>query len=296
MSNTATAWAMDQTSVGGVTKFVLVVLASNSTYDEETGSHVSWTPQERIASACGVSERTVRYKLDELVDAGLISIIRERDRDGRLNSNVYRLKFDQRQEPPAPPAPPADPPPAPEAKAPPAPEADDDGWLPFSGGEIAGPKKYLAKQEDLLRTPWRDPAANEPEARDAVWDSLVLLFGEPSNQNTRGKRNKAVKLIKESLNGGFVGDEIRHAEIGRRAARWQEIFSGASMTDIALANNWDSLASARPAGGHDPIRAMQEREREERLADEALALPPEESQKRLRELMDSMQGVGKEMP
>ncbi len=76
-----------------------------------------------------------------------------------------------------------------------------------------------------------------PRERDPVWDILVTLFGEPSNDNTRGKRNRVVKLLKQS--GASVVD------IRTRHRAWRNRFPDATITDTGLANQWDTLG--RPA-------------------------------------------------
>ncbi len=73
--------------------------------------------------------------------------------------------------------------------------------------------------------------------RDEIWDTLVDLFGEPSNDGTRGKRNRVVKLLKQS---SASPDDIR-----TRYAAWRHLFSDATITDTGLANQWDALGRAR---------------------------------------------------
>ena len=73
--------------------------------------------------------------------------------------------------------------------------------------------------------------------RDEVWDVLVTLFGEPSNDNTRGKRNRVVKLLKQS--------SATEEQIDYRYKAWSDHFPDATITDTGLANQWDQLG--RPA-------------------------------------------------
>lgn len=75
-------------------------------------------------------------------------------------------------------------------------------------------------------------------ARDVVWDTLVEIFGEATNTNTKGQRNKAVKLLKES---GATPEEIKV-----RWERYGRMYSGAAKTPLALANRWDDLGPAVP--------------------------------------------------
>jgi hypothetical protein len=79
------------------------------------------------------------------------------------------------------------------------------------------------------------------KARDDIWDALIGTgFETPTNDNTRGRRNKAVKLLRQS---GATPDQIR-----ARTQAWPFHFPDATLTDIALANHWDEL-------GRPPARA-----------------------------------------
>lgn len=81
--------------------------------------------------------------------------------------------------------------------------------------------------------------ADEPRARDEVWDALALLLGEPTNDLARGRRNKAAKLLRQS--GATPG------EIQRRAAEYQKRWT-TELTDMALASRWDDLGRPTLAG------------------------------------------------
>lgn len=72
--------------------------------------------------------------------------------------------------------------------------------------------------------------------RDEIWDTLVELYGEVSNANARGRRNKAVQLLKES---GATPDEMR-----KRFENYPVVMGNAQNTDIAFATNWDKLDAA----------------------------------------------------
>lgn len=252
MSVHVSSWAWQQPIEDPTTKLVLLKLA-----DQANDEWECWPSRQTIASDCGISPRSVTRHTKALTDMGLLAILeRQRDNESRT-SNLYKL--------------------IPPGHGRPG---------PLVTGDIT-PETPASRPEPSVE-PSSEPLL-APARADAVWDALVLLFGEPSNDNERGKRNKAVKLIKQSLNGGYVGDELRAAEIARRAGRWSQVFSDAAFTDMALANQWGSLVPANVPGSssnHDPIRAMQQRERDEREAQEALALPPEESKEKLRELME----------
>lgn len=73
--------------------------------------------------------------------------------------------------------------------------------------------------------------------RDEIWDALVGLYGEPTNQGARGRRNKAVKMLKES---GATPVEIEERYKAGKAEGLHR-----SDTDVAFANNWDILGRPR---------------------------------------------------
>jgi len=101
-------------------------------------------------------------------------------------------------------------------------------------------------------------APQPARARDEIWDALLLAgFEAPTNDNTRGKRNKAVKLLRQS---GATPEQI-----SVRTQAWPLHFPDATLTDIALANHWDEL-------GRPPAKAskaeVERFELERRMADD----------------------------
>lgn len=88
--------------------------------------------------------------------------------------------------------------------------------------------------------------------RDPLWDSLEEEFGRPSNANERGKRNRAVKLLRES---GATPDEIR-----LRCDRYRTGWPHVTLTPLALANNWDTLAQPLASSTAGRIALMMEEE------------------------------------
>jgi hypothetical protein len=77
------------------------------------------------------------------------------------------------------------------------------------------------------------PRENSLGRRDGVWDTLVDLFGEVTNDSSRGGRNRAVALLKQSE---ATPDEIRY-----RHDMWPLHFDEATLTDHALAKHYDTL-------------------------------------------------------
>ena len=113
------------------------------------------------------------------------------------------------------------------------------------GGKVSGPgdtSRPRPVQGDLLPTvvDHAEGMASRRRRRDPIWDTLVEIFEEPTNDATRGRRNRAVKLLRQS---GATPEEIR-----LRVQMWPLHFEKATLTDIALANRWDEL-------GRPPMRA-----------------------------------------
>jgi hypothetical protein len=108
---------------------------------------------------------------------------------------------------------------------------------------------------------------------DVVWDELEQLFGRVTNANSRGRRNRAVKLVKESLSDMAVTDPERFPrtdqqvvdEIRRRYSRMTHLWPGVPPTDTMLASHWDE-ANPRVAMVNKTVAV-------EQGADEPVAAP-----------------------
>jgi hypothetical protein len=71
--------------------------------------------------------------------------------------------------------------------------------------------------------------------RDPIWDSLEAIFGRVvSGTNAAHKRNKACKDLRLL---GATPQSIAHA-----SSKYRQAFSGAAMTDVALATHYPMLA------------------------------------------------------
>lgn len=133
-----------------------------------------------------------------------------------------------------------------------------------------------------------DAAGEEIDKTDHCWEAFAEVFGEVTNEGSRARRNKAVKLVKQSLaSAGVVEPAAIREEVRRRARTWQATFERAKMTDTALANGWDLAAHRTPAPPSPSTT------RHEEPAD---VLPAEENARRARELHAHMQTIGKEIP
>lgn len=103
--------------------------------------------------------------------------------------------------------------------------------------------------------------------RDIVWEELERLFGKVTNANTRGRRNRAVKLIRESITNMAVvepdhfpkDDQGVRDEIRARYSRMTTLWPGPKPTDSFLMNRWDdanprAVVIGGPAALNNPKR------------------------------------------
>lgn len=88
--------------------------------------------------------------------------------------------------------------------------------------------------------------AKASSRQDHVWDAMEGVFGKVANDGARGKRNKAVKLVKQSLVAADVPFDECELEIRRRARVYSQRYPSAAFTDIALAMHFDELAPPPP--------------------------------------------------
>ncbi len=122
----------------------------------------------------------------------------------------------------------------------PEPPGDDDGTLFDTDDERSTQRVDTAPSHAVEGEGEGEGVLLAAAPRDKIWDILVDLFGTPSNDNTRGKRNRVVKLLKQS--------SATREEIITRHVAWLDHFPDATVTDTGLANQWDTLGRP-PARG-----------------------------------------------
>lgn len=83
--------------------------------------------------------------------------------------------------------------------------------------------------------PFSAASPNKRRERDHVWDAAERLFGPITNPKERGKRNDAVKALRDSL-------AVHHPDAYEHEMRWRkdvlEASWGKPCTPHALATNW----------------------------------------------------------
>lgn len=86
MSVHVSSWAWRQRIGDGSAKLVLLKLADSASDEGEC-----WSTQKYLAEECEMSERNLRFKLEKLEQAGLLSVQRTKKPDGTWNPNTYKL-------------------------------------------------------------------------------------------------------------------------------------------------------------------------------------------------------------
>jgi DNA-binding MarR family transcriptional regulator len=87
MSHKATLWAF-KLEIPASQKLLAILLA-----DWADPDGYAWPRQSVLAERAGVSMSTVTRSLRSLQQAGLLSVVHTRRRDGRQGSNCYRLNL-----------------------------------------------------------------------------------------------------------------------------------------------------------------------------------------------------------
>ena len=136
----------------------------------------------------------------------------------------------------------------------------------------AAPQERRALKEVKVVT---ESKANASLSRqpDEIWDALAVELGEPQTRSERGRRNVAVKELRDI---GATGDEVR-----KRAARYRRVWPGVTLTANALAANWSTFGDVNGP----PIVAVED----------VVALPdlsPDEVALNLERIQELAQSIG----
>src|SRR3990172_2477056 len=218
-------------------KFLLLAMADHA---HDDGTEVR-PGIKRLSEKTSDSERNVRRLLRSLESMGLLAPVAYTT-GGRGRATEYRVPLDRLEEVLANPA----------------------NLAPFPGNpDTTGPKPGHHGTETRTRSapqPSRtviEPSLGRARPRDDLWDRLVFYFGKPANDDERGLRNRALKLLRQA---GATPDEV-----DRRVAAWPGLYDGATLTPKALASHWSELGRP-PARGAALTRANAEREIGDRQA------------------------------
>ncbi|QUL78074.1 helix-turn-helix domain-containing protein [Brevibacterium sp. SMBL_HHYL_HB1] len=81
----------EQFKLSGPERFILMLLADNASFDEETGLWSAFPLQNTLAQESGFNERTVQRALKRFRDFGLLSTETRYKKSGAKSGNMYRL-------------------------------------------------------------------------------------------------------------------------------------------------------------------------------------------------------------
>lgn len=188
--------------------------------DSANDDGVCWPSQRTLARDCGLSERSIRYKIEKLVADGLVRVEKRRSADGRKERNLYVLacgnglpvepaatqRRNQRQQT------------AGEPSREPSVSSSTTGWLPQSVGG-----RSVTDQE----REWTD--------------TLLDVFNAETGKRFAGKEWRAmvVRRLREHLDVGL--DELVEMVKHQCAHPWWEgdptpsvIFGNGRVFDMAL--------------------------------------------------------------
>lgn len=97
---------------------------------------------------------------------------------------------------------------------------------------VPTPKRDTSNEASLLPTPLRP--------RDEIWDALEAELGPVATKSERGKRNQAVKQLRDIA---ATADDV-HAKCRAYRLRWPTV----EITDQALVKHWSTVELALPQG------------------------------------------------
>jgi hypothetical protein len=184
---------------------VLLAMADNA----DSTSRECWPSIAYLAQKTRLSERGVRYVIRRLEKLGAIVLIS--DGTGR-KSNTWRIEPVRQTLP-----------------------VSEDG----ANRQDSVRKPAVASAPEPSVEPSVATVAIAPvsakRAPDVIWDALEAELGRPATRNERGKRNNAVKQLRDVA---ASPDQVRD-----RCAEYRRRWPNASLTDQALVNHWTSLAT-----------------------------------------------------
>lgn len=204
------SWVYDQTVGDHIAKALLAKIADNA-----NDQGVAWPSIRTLAAQTEIPERTIKRKLAFLIDAGWMTVLRERN-EGRYGGNMYHLAV---------------------------PWATVASGTEGHGGQHQGPLHARTRAHSSLKTtepsktePSKELALAPPRAleRDGLWDALTALFGEAGTRSARTLRGKIVTSL---LEAGATPDLVA-ASPALYAERMPE---GTTFTETALEKHWGRL-------------------------------------------------------
>lgn len=203
-------------------KLVALVIA---TYLNEQQA-AAWPSQKTLAGKTSIGERSVRRHLATLEQAGWLRREHRTDKGGHRTTDYL---------------------------IPEIPAATVAGRP--SGQMEPSPAATVADKgsKELGRVSQETLPAKTPRKRDPLWDVFTEELYPAVTANERGRRNAALKQIREAIKAVDTepedGETWWEGELRARIARYRVRFPGVACTETAIASHWSSLAgpNGRPA-------------------------------------------------
>lgn len=136
------------------------------------------------------------------------------------------------------------------------PSPDSTGPMGVNNGSTKSPQRVQSATPDTSIEISTTVTTNKPSARKEVTNALLGVCGLDVRQMT-GREKQKLGLATNSL----VEVGATAAEVSRRSRVFRRVWKGASLTPMALANNWGQLAADQPTAepkGFDGIREFME--------------------------------------
>lgn len=74
-----------------------------------------------------------------------------------------------------------------------------------------------------------------------LWDVFEEALGPVTNKNERGRRNRAISLIGESLEAEEIPPDLWEDELRGRIVSYRQKWPNIELTEMGIANNWKML-------------------------------------------------------
>jgi hypothetical protein len=213
-------------------KLVALVIA---TYLSEQQA-VAWPSQKTLAVKTSIGERSVRRHLATLEESGWLRRERRTDKGGHRTTD-YLI------------------PEVPAATVAGRPSGQMEPSLAATVADKGSNELGRVSEETL--------PAKTSRKRDPLWDVFTEELYPAVTANERGRRNAALKQIREALSDPAAGfliavrdvndpselESLWAGELRARIARYRVRFPGVACTETAIASHWSALAgpNGRPA-------------------------------------------------
>lgn len=207
MSVQAISWALKHSKATLGDRLVLLVLADHAGQHEGYGDgHVCWPGKQRIAREARLSPRHVQRCIQNLLDLGEIQKLGT----SPIGTVIYEIGGRQIV--------------LGETSA----TGGGETWVSPEPLVRQEPKQVRSKDQTLLA-----PRSTKIRKKDVLWDTLTAELGEPATKSERGRRNKALKELRDI---GATPEDIRS-----RLRNYRRRWPGVEVTATALAANWTTL-------------------------------------------------------